>query len=183
MGAVLDECDRASSAAERSRSLHLNDSQTPLGSNRDRHANIGDGELGAAGCMAFLIERRVQELPCVLETPGENREGPSNAEVALGDEAARARAQGPQARGSQALSAGRDAHTKVLAALSQGGLRDEGYATAKRAGAKHMLQLGAQSGRRLHAVGLAEAQTAGTGARVHLEHHLGACRGSSRALP
>ena len=31
------------------RSLHLNDSQTPLGSNRDRHANIGEGELGEAG--------------------------------------------------------------------------------------------------------------------------------------
>ena len=37
-------------------SLHLNDSQTPLGSNRDRHANIGEGELGEEGCAAFLSE-------------------------------------------------------------------------------------------------------------------------------
>src|ERR1700761_7821446 len=39
---------------ERIRCLHLNDSQAPLGSNRDRHANIGEGELGADGCAAFL---------------------------------------------------------------------------------------------------------------------------------
>ncbi len=64
-------------------SLHLNDSQTPLGSNRDRHANIGDGELGREGCAAFLSAPAFAELPCVLETPGENRSGPTREEVAL----------------------------------------------------------------------------------------------------
>ncbi len=63
------------------RSLHLNDSQTPLGSNRDRHANVGAGELGEDGCAAFLAARGLQRLACVLETPGENREGPGRAEV------------------------------------------------------------------------------------------------------
>ena len=67
----------------RIRSLHLNDSQTALGSNRDRHANIGAGELGEEGCAAFLGTRGLQRLPCVLETPGENRGGASAAEVAL----------------------------------------------------------------------------------------------------
>jgi deoxyribonuclease-4 len=66
----------------RVRSLHLNDSQTALGSNRDRHANVGAGELGEAGCRAFLSARGLQKLPCVLETPGENRSGPSAEEVA-----------------------------------------------------------------------------------------------------
>jgi deoxyribonuclease-4 len=65
------------------RSLHLNDSQTPLGSNRDRHANLGAGELGEQGCMAFLSAPGLQRLPCVLETPGENREGPGRKEIAL----------------------------------------------------------------------------------------------------
>jgi deoxyribonuclease-4 len=65
------------------RSLHLNDSQTPLGSNRDRHANLGAGELGEQGCMAFLSARGLQKLPCVLETPGENREGPGRKEIEL----------------------------------------------------------------------------------------------------
>jgi deoxyribonuclease-4 len=67
----------------RVRSLHLNDSQTPLGSNRDRHANVGSGELGEDGCAAFLSAPGLQRLACVLETPGVNREGPSRDEVAL----------------------------------------------------------------------------------------------------
>jgi deoxyribonuclease-4 len=67
----------------RVRSLHLNDSQTPLGSNRDRHANIGTGELGEAGCAAFLSAPGLQRLACVLETPGVNREGPPREEVLL----------------------------------------------------------------------------------------------------
>ena len=62
-------------------SLHLNDSQTPLGSNRDRHANIGAGELGESGCAAFLSAPALQDLPCVLETPGENRSGPTREEI------------------------------------------------------------------------------------------------------
>jgi deoxyribonuclease-4 len=80
---------------ERLHSLHLNDSQTPLGSNRDRHANVGSGELGRKGCAAFLSAPSLQKLPCILETPGENREGPSRKEVAL---AKRLRKQGIAAR-------------------------------------------------------------------------------------
>jgi deoxyribonuclease-4 len=64
-------------------SLHLNDSQTPLGSNRDRHANIGEGELGESGCAAFLSAPALQDLPCVLETPGENRSGTTREQVQL----------------------------------------------------------------------------------------------------
>jgi deoxyribonuclease IV len=67
---------------ERVRSLHLNDSQAPLGSNRDRHANIGAGELGRRGCGAFLAAPAFQGLACVLETPGEDHKGPTRAEVA-----------------------------------------------------------------------------------------------------
>jgi deoxyribonuclease-4 len=81
---------------ERMGSLHLNDSQTPLGSNRDRHANVGAGELGERGCAAFLSTPAFQDLPCVLETPGENRSGPTREEVAL---AVKLREQGIKARG------------------------------------------------------------------------------------
>jgi len=65
--------------------LHLNDSLTPLGSNRDRHANIGEGELGSGGCAAFLAAPQFEGLPCVLETPGEGKAkgGPTKAEVQL----------------------------------------------------------------------------------------------------
>jgi deoxyribonuclease-4 len=64
-------------------SLHLNDSQTPLGSNRDRHANVGQGELGEHGCACFLSVPAFSDLPCILETPGKEGDGPGKEEVAL----------------------------------------------------------------------------------------------------
>jgi len=82
LAAVIDECERAVGTGLIG-SLHLNDSQNPLGSNRDRHANIGQGELGLIGARAFLHEPRFAGLPCVLETPGPERKGPTAAELAL----------------------------------------------------------------------------------------------------
>ena len=79
---VLDEC-AALVGLKRLGSLHLNDSQTPLGSNRDRHANVGEGELGEAGCAVFLSEPRFDQLPLVLETPGPKRSGPTAEELDL----------------------------------------------------------------------------------------------------
>jgi deoxyribonuclease IV len=81
LGRVLDECVEVI-GLERLGSLHLNDSQTPLGSNRDRHAPVGTGELGEAGCAVFLSEPRFQGLPCVLETPAD-RNGPTAADIDL----------------------------------------------------------------------------------------------------
>jgi deoxyribonuclease-4 len=66
---VLDEFDRVV-GLDRLGSLHVNDSVTELGSNRDRHANLGDGEIGAEGCAAFLSEPRFEGLACVFEGPG-----------------------------------------------------------------------------------------------------------------
>lgn len=83
---------------ERVGSLHLNDSQTPLGANRDRHANIGAGELGESGCAAFLSAPPLQDLPCVLETPGENRSGPTREEIQF---AVKLRERGLRQRGSE----------------------------------------------------------------------------------
>jgi deoxyribonuclease-4 len=82
IGSVLRESSRKLGRSI-VRSLHLNDSQTPLGSNRDRHANVGAGELGRNGCSAFLSAPSLQKLPCILETPGKNREGPGREEIAL----------------------------------------------------------------------------------------------------
>jgi deoxyribonuclease IV len=55
---------------DRLRCLHMNDSMTPLGSNRDRHAPPGDGEIGPRGCAAFLSEPRFEGLPVLFEGPG-----------------------------------------------------------------------------------------------------------------
>jgi deoxyribonuclease-4 len=65
--ATLDEFKRKV-GMRRLGSLHLNDSKTSLGSNRDRHELIGQGELGERGCAAFLSEPRFERLPVVLET-------------------------------------------------------------------------------------------------------------------
>jgi deoxyribonuclease-4 len=66
---VLDSCGKLV-GMRRLRCLHMNDSQTPLGSNRDRHAPPGDGELGPRGCGAFLSEPRFEQLPVLFEGPG-----------------------------------------------------------------------------------------------------------------
>jgi deoxyribonuclease-4 len=82
LDAVLEQCAALVGLA-RVGSLHLNDSATPLHSNRDRHANVGEGEIGADGCAVFLSEPRFEGLPCVLETPGPDRSGPSAQELTL----------------------------------------------------------------------------------------------------
>ena len=63
---------RATSTWARSgcKCLHVNDSKMPLASNRDRHAPLGTGEIGARGCGAFLSEPRFEDLPALFEGPG-----------------------------------------------------------------------------------------------------------------
>ena len=66
---------------DRLRALHVNDAAAPLGSNRDRHANLLEGELGE-GLGAFLAHPRFQHLPVYLEVPGKDKKGPDAAEIA-----------------------------------------------------------------------------------------------------
>jgi len=51
------------------RGMHLNDSKTPLGSRRDRHENIGVGHLSLSAFHHIVIDRRLQNIPLILETP------------------------------------------------------------------------------------------------------------------
>jgi deoxyribonuclease IV len=69
LAGVIDRCVEIA-GLDRLRCLHVNDSQTPLGSNRDRHAPPGDGEIGPRGCAAFLSEPRFEGLPAIFEGPG-----------------------------------------------------------------------------------------------------------------
>ena len=59
LAGVLDDFDRVVGLS-RLGSLHVNDSATPLGSNVDRHINLGDGEIGRKGMAAFLSEPRFE---------------------------------------------------------------------------------------------------------------------------
>src|SRR3954452_2734105 len=77
---AIDDCLRIV-GRRRLRLLHLNDSQAPLGSNRDRHAPPGDGELGPRGCAAFLSEPRFEKLPVLFEGPGVEGKAPARVDI------------------------------------------------------------------------------------------------------
>jgi deoxyribonuclease IV len=76
---TLDELDRVIGMS-RVEVIHCNDSVTGLGSNRDRHANIGEGEIGDVGFRALLHEPRLARLPFILEVPGAGN-GPDAPQV------------------------------------------------------------------------------------------------------
>jgi len=76
---LLDEFDSLI-GLDRLRALHVNDSQTPLGSNRDRHANLREGLIGD-GLSVFLGNRRLQHLPAVVETEGQHGKGADEHEI------------------------------------------------------------------------------------------------------
>jgi len=66
-----DEGIRSSIGLERLRACHLNDSLKPLGSRVDRHAHVGQGQLGIEPFQLLVNDRRLRDLPMVLETPKE----------------------------------------------------------------------------------------------------------------
>jgi deoxyribonuclease IV len=79
LDALLDEVDERI-GLNRLRALHVNDAQAPLGSNRDRHANMLEGLLGEK-LGVFLGHPKLQGLPAVLEVPGADNHGPDAAEM------------------------------------------------------------------------------------------------------
>lgn len=79
--AVLEDFD-ATIGIGRLRCLHLNDSKTGFGSNRDRHENIGDGGIGEDGMRSILGAPALQGLPVILEVPGLDGTGPDAENMA-----------------------------------------------------------------------------------------------------
>jgi len=79
LGACLDDVE-GRIGLDRLRALHVNDSQAALGSNRDRHANVGEGLMGES-LGVFLADARLQDLPALLETPGPEGHGPDAGEL------------------------------------------------------------------------------------------------------
>ncbi len=61
--------------------MHANDSKTEFDSHRDRHENIGEGEIGAEGFRYVLQHPKIKGLPFLLEVPGEDRSGPRAEDV------------------------------------------------------------------------------------------------------
>jgi deoxyribonuclease-4 len=78
---LVEEVD-FSVGMSRLRAFHLNDSKIELGGNRDRHANIGEGTIGAKGLAALVGHPRIRDLPLLLEVPGTG-DGPRAVDVAV----------------------------------------------------------------------------------------------------
>src|SRR5207247_203727 len=98
---VIDEFDKVV-GCDRLGSLHVNDSMTALGSNRDRHANLGEGEIGPDGIAAFLSAPRFEGLPAIFEAPGAAGKGVERERVR------RRRRGGARGRGRQRELGGDD---------------------------------------------------------------------------
>jgi deoxyribonuclease-4 len=78
---ALDEV-AGSIGLDRLRLIHANDSKVGLNSFVDRHANIGQGELGEAPFAMLLAAAALREVPFVLEVPGYEEKGPDARSVA-----------------------------------------------------------------------------------------------------
>jgi hypothetical protein len=103
---------------------------TPLGSNRDRHAPLGEGELGPEGCAAFFSEPRFEGLPAIFEGPGLAGKGAALEDMRV---ARRLRNRGLKARGLEPVK--RKPHGKKPAPQPNGSAKrtaSRGKAAAKR---------------------------------------------------
>lgn len=68
---VLAEFDQVI-GLEQLRAIHLNDSLNPLGSHKDRHARIGEGQIGLEALVRVINHPRLRHLPFILETPNDD---------------------------------------------------------------------------------------------------------------
>lgn len=68
LDAVLEEFDKTI-GIDKLKTIHLNDSMMPFGSNKDRHAAIGEGEIGLEAILNFMTNPAIKDLPFFLETP------------------------------------------------------------------------------------------------------------------
>lgn len=67
---VMEEFDKII-GIDRLKAVHLNDSLNPCGSHKDRHARIGEGQIGADALVKFINRPEIKGLPVILETPND----------------------------------------------------------------------------------------------------------------
>lgn len=80
---VLDKFDQALGMKFLS-VIHLNDSATAFASHRDRHVNLGDGEIGLENLKIFVSKCQAylsRQIPLILEVPGDNHSGPRKIDL------------------------------------------------------------------------------------------------------
>lgn len=61
--------------------IHANDSKGALGGGKDRHENIGEGQIGLEGFATFIAHPAIAALPLILEVPGFDGGGPDRENI------------------------------------------------------------------------------------------------------
>jgi len=79
---VLNEFDRTIGLKSLT-VIHLNDSMVDFASRKDRHANLGEGNIGLDNIKMFINDSRLKNIPLILETPGTNHSGPRKQDLDL----------------------------------------------------------------------------------------------------
>jgi deoxyribonuclease-4 len=80
MDGVIEKLDKTL-GLENIKSIHLNDSMMKLSSNKDRHANLGEGELGEETIRKLLHREELKDIPFILETPALKSDSSTGKEV------------------------------------------------------------------------------------------------------
>lgn len=63
--------------------IHINDSKNVMGSHKDRHENIGFGEIGFDNLIRIIYDERIEEIPKILETPYVDGKPPYKYEISM----------------------------------------------------------------------------------------------------
>ncbi len=79
---VLDTFDHVI-GLERLHVIHLNDSKNVQGARKDRHANIGMGEIGFEALHKVAENKRTEHIAKILETPYIDKKPPYKQEIAM----------------------------------------------------------------------------------------------------
>lgn len=79
---VLDEFDEVV-GLKYLHCLHINDSKNVKSSHKDRHENIGYGEIGFDNMIKIIYNKRIKNIPKILETPYINDKAPYKEEIAM----------------------------------------------------------------------------------------------------
>lgn len=79
---VLDEFDKIV-GLNYVKCIHINDSKNPCGAKKDRHENIGKGYIGLDNLIKIIYNKRLDDIPKILETPYINEVAPYKDEIEL----------------------------------------------------------------------------------------------------
>lgn len=79
---ILDEFDREI-GLDKLLAIHLNDSKNDRGSHKDRHENIGYGDIGFKTLRAWAVNERLKDVPKILETPWVDGKAPYQKEIEM----------------------------------------------------------------------------------------------------